>query len=105
MEEIYRGRHLPAYAQIVLVDAEDPASLPEWPTGEEAAVLGPKGLAVATAPTTGDTLVEVRIYRGPGDPGGSLCLAGAITVGARGLRVGEPVADYIDLPWPPGPVA
>jgi hypothetical protein len=100
MEEIYGGKILAMYAQVALFDAEDGESYPQWETGDERVILGPKGIAVATAP---DARIDVRAYSGDGNPGGNKILSAVIQVGNRGLLVGNvAAADITELPWPAG---
>ncbi len=103
MQQILEGKFFALYSQIALIDAEDPDAYPEWKTGEENAVLGPKGVVIATQ---GDIKVDVIVYRGLGNPGGTLCSSGKILVGGQGLIVGNEVAaDTARLEWPSGKTA
>jgi hypothetical protein len=100
MQQIHQKQVFALYAQIALFDAEDQDSYPQWETGTEEVIFGPKGVAVATA---GDTYVDVVVYKGQGSPGGRLCGSGEILVGKRGLLVGNvPAADITPLEWSSG---
>ncbi len=100
MRKIFEGEFFTLYSQVALFDAEDHDSYPQWETGEENSVFGPKGVVVATQ---GDIKVDVAVYNGLGNPGGSLCSSGEILVGEKGLIVGNEVAaDTVKLNWPSG---
>ena len=103
MQKIYSGKHLPIYAQIGLFDAEDPDAYPEWQTGDENVIIGAKGVAVATAPTTGQTYVDVEVYHGR-NAAWSPMSAGEIQIGVQGILVGEAGCDYARIPWKAGKV-
>jgi hypothetical protein len=103
VQQIFEGEFFALYSQIALIDAEDPDSYPQWETGEENAILGPKGVVVATQ---GDIKVGVVVYNGLGNPGGILCSSGEILVGEQGLFVGNEVAsDTAPLEWTSGKTA
>ena len=55
---LYSSKVYALYAQVALFDAESEKAYPEWETGTEAAVLGLRGVVVATA---SDTEVEVIV--------------------------------------------
>jgi hypothetical protein len=57
-DTLYTGSVYALYAQVALFDAEGGDSYPEWETGTEDAVFGPRGIAVATA---GDTEIEIVV--------------------------------------------
>jgi hypothetical protein len=97
---LYSGKVYALHAQVALFDAEDADSYPQWKTGTEDAVLGPKGVAVATA---SDTEIEVTVYKGKRASDEILCISGEIQVGDQGLVVGNIVSgDFAQLAWPPG---
>lgn len=99
-DTLYSGSVYALYAQVALFDAEGEDSYPEWETGTENAVLGPRGIAVATA---GDTEIEVVVCSDKGDHNGIFCISGEILVGNQGLVVGNVVsANLVQIPWPPG---
>ncbi len=105
MQEIYKGRHSVQYSQVALFDAEDTDSYPIFETGEEAAILGAKGVAVATA---NDREIEIVAYQGKTDPAtsGFHILSGEIQVGALGLIVGNEItADTAQISYPSGKTA
>lgn len=100
MEELLRERFLAHYYQIALADYQGPEAYPQWITGEEEAILGPKGVAVAT-PT--DSYIETIVFRGEEIIDGIELISGVIEVGNAGLFVGnETSASYKILPWPSG---
>ncbi len=100
MQEIYKGKHLVQYSQVALFDAEDVDSYPQFETGEEPAILGDKGVAVATV---NDTDVEITVYKGTAESGLVHILSGEIQVGNEGLIVGnETTADTAQVSYPPG---
>ena len=103
MEELYRGKHLPVHAQVMLVDAEDPQRWPEWKTGEEEVLFGPTGIIVATAPSIGHTYIDIIVSRGNTQAVALPGVSGQIRVGREGLLAGAEVADVVHLAWPPGP--
>jgi hypothetical protein len=100
-EALFTGRVYALYAQVALLDAEDKNSYPQWQTGDEHAVVGSKGIVVATAP---DLEIEVVVKKKEAiEPDGLLCTTGQIEVGKQGLIVGNIVsADFAHLPWPSG---
>lgn len=99
MAELYGGTHYALYAQVALWDHGDPNSYPEWFTGEEPAVVGERGVAVATAE---DADVAVRVLEAEA-PAGSPVAEGTISVGDEGLDVGNLVAaDVAHVEWPGG---
>jgi len=99
-DTLYTGSVYALYAQVALFDAEGEDSYPEWKTGTEEAVLGPRGIAVATA---GDTEIEVVVSSGQENVSGMLCISGEIQVGHGGLVVGNVVAaNLVQIPWPSG---
>jgi len=99
MREIYRRPVRSFYSQVWLVDSEDPSGWPvEW-RQDDLFVLGPKGVAVGVAE---DSTVEVAVYVGHGDPGGSLLVAGEIAVGRHGVTVGTPTGVESAVPVAPG---
>jgi hypothetical protein len=94
------------YGQIALFDAQASDAYPEWLTGDEAAAIGPRGIAVATA---GDVDVEVIVYdlqdedAGSARVIGSSRISGIIEVGNQGLLVGNvPASDLFEIEWPTG---
>jgi hypothetical protein len=98
--ELIRKKFLALNYQIALVDFEDPNSYPQWITGEENAVLGPKGIAVAT-PSDGD--IETIVLWGEGGIIGTELISGIISVGKKGLFVGNEIsASYTIISWPTG---
>jgi hypothetical protein len=100
-EILYTGRVFALHAQVALFDAEDDNSYPQWETGTEEAIFGPKGVAVATA---ADRDVEVTVQRGA-KPDGMPRISGEIEVGNQGLIVGNIVSgDFAQLEWSPGKV-
>lgn len=100
MREIMRGKFFALYAQIELFDIESPDDYPEWVTGNETAVINPKGVVVSTL---GDTLVNVIVYEGEEVADGTEYISGVIHVGSKGLQVGNVIAEsYSLLPWPAG---
>lgn len=102
MQKIYKGEHLVQYSQVALFDAEDSNSYPIFETGEEAAILGAKGIAVATA---NDTEIEIVVYQGKtkSAPSEFQILSGDIQVGKQGLIVGnETTADTAKISYPSG---
>jgi hypothetical protein len=104
MKELYRGSHWPGYYQFVLLDAEDPEH-PQWPTGEEIAVGGPKGVAVTTGVGPKESsggLVELIVYAAPGRPPGVLRFEQDLIVGSEGLLIGDAEGAYATIPWPAG---
>ncbi len=86
---IFSGMISAEYAQLGLFDAEDPNAYPEWETGEENVVFGPRGIAVSAAPSE-DVWVVVHT-RGPVHET-ILAASGDIEVGDEGLIVGNQVA-------------
>jgi hypothetical protein len=99
-DTLYTGSVYALHAQVALFDAEGEDSYPEWETGTEDAVLGPRGIAVATA---GDTEIEVVVCSDKKNLSGILCISGEISVGNQGLIVGNVVAaNLAQIPWPPG---
>ena len=105
MYKIYKGQHLVQYSQVALFDAEDSNSYPIFETGEEAAVLGDKGVTVATA---NDTEIEIVVYQGKMEsaPSGFHILSGEIQVGKQGLIIGnETTADTAQISYPSGKAA
>jgi hypothetical protein len=102
MQEIYKGRHSVQYSQVALFDAEDSNSYPIFETGEEAAILGAKGVAVATA---NDTEIDIVVYQGKTEsaPSRFHILSGEIQVGKQSLIVGnETTADTAQISYPSG---
>ncbi len=94
----FRARAL--YGQVALIDAEDPNSYPQWETGEEALVFGPKGVAVAAKI---DQLIEITLLQQAAPSVGVLYGSGDILVGDRGLVIGNEVASTTKIvPWPAG---
>jgi hypothetical protein len=102
MKEILRERFLAHYYQIALLDAEGPGSYPEWITGEEAAVIGPKGVIIATP---SDKYIETIIITAEKFNEENEIISGEIIIGSRGLLVGNVTsASYRIIPWPPGKI-
>ena len=104
MHDTYRFVILSLYAQIVLLDAQNSAAYPEWTTGDEKAVYTKNGIAVATA---GDSNIEVIIKenRGVSDENLYPCLSAIITIGEKGLLVGNiPSGNVNSVPWMAGDV-
>jgi hypothetical protein len=99
-DTLYAGSVYALHAQVALLDAEGEDSYPEWKTGTEEAVLGPRGIAVATA---GDTEIEIVVCSDKENVSGIPCISGMILVGYRGLLVGNvAAANLVRIPWPPG---
>lgn len=101
-ELIFTGKILALYGQISLIDAEDISSYPQWETGEEFAVIGPKGIAVAALI---DHLIEVSIFKNQKNDDDVLYFSGSFFVGNCGLLIGNEVAGFREtIPWPKGVV-
>ncbi|MGB8214143.1 MAG: hypothetical protein WCE68_11340 [Anaerolineales bacterium] len=99
-EVLYRGKALALYNQVMLIDAEDIDAYPQWSTGIENAILGPKGVAVSAL---GDTQVEIIIYKGNTVVESTLYISGEIEIGKSGLIVGNEIAGTSErIPWPSG---
>src|SRR3954451_13734474 len=98
---------LPLHAQVALLDASW-QDYPEWQDGNEDVAVGSGGFAVATRPdvddlATGTVRVDVQI---DGQPDGMrLVHNGAMTVGAKGILVGNFEAGVMPIELPPGPWA
>ena len=102
MAEIYRGKHYVLYSQVALYDAEASDSYPEFETGEEAAIIAPKGIAVAAK---NDQEAEIIVYQGQVQLNdvSVLVISGEIEVGSKGLIVGNEVtADTAEIVWQAG---
>ncbi len=99
---LYDGTIFPFYAQLALLDVESMAegNYPQFQTGYENVLFGPKGVVVATMP---DTDVAVTIY-GHKVPMPEMVLVGRgeIEVGDEGLVLGTPVSQDDYFPWDPG---
>jgi len=108
--ELFDGRVMAAYAQVGIADAEDPDSYPQWDqqTALGAFVTGERGIAVSAAL---DADVDVRVlgsWKGDDLKEGEiveehLLTSVQITVGNRGVWVGNVTMDFARLWWPPGP--
>jgi hypothetical protein len=99
-EILYKGKALALYGQVALIDAEDTDAYPEWITGAEIAVFGPKGVAVSVL---GDAQVEILVYKGTTEIKGVLYKSGEIAIGGSGLIVGNEIAGTAErIPWPNG---
>jgi hypothetical protein len=100
MKELLREKFKAHYYQIGLVDVEGPDAYPLWESGEESAVVGPKGIAVATP---SDGYVETIILTGKGSVDGVELASCVIDVGHSGLWVGnETSASSKVFAWPVG---
>jgi hypothetical protein len=100
MEELHRGSVFTLHAQVGLYDLEDPDSYPQWDGRAAPAIIGEKGVAVATAEAI---FAEVAVLSGDQDPAGILCISGTISVGHEGLEVGNVPASTLALvSWPAG---
>lgn len=100
MEEILKEKFLAHYFQVGLVDAEGPDAYPQWETGEEDAILGPRGVVVSTP---SDGYIETIVLKGEGGLDSAELISGVIEVGNAGLFVGnETSASFKIIPWPPG---
>jgi hypothetical protein len=100
MIEILREKFLAHYYHVALIDHEAPDAYPQWETGEEAAIAGPKGVVVAT-PT--DRYIETIVLSGEGRVTGMEIITGTIEVGQAGLSVGNEIsASYQIISWPAG---
>ena len=103
MRELFRGVAFSLYSQVALIDAEDKDSYPQWKTGEEPVVFGPKGVAV---PVMGDEQIEMVVCTDSVKGGFLEWASGEIEVGAQGLLVGNiPAATVFSVPWPAGLLA
>ena len=97
---LFSGDITAAYAQLGLYDAEDAESYPQWETGEEPILFGPKGVAVSVQ-LDADVSVEVHTTRPIRNR--QLIGSGVIEIGANGLVVGNEVAgSYEELDFRPG---
>jgi hypothetical protein len=97
---LFSGGITAAYAQLGLYDAEDADSYPQWETGEEPILFGPKGVAVSVQL---DAEVSVEVHTARPIRNRHLIGSGAIEIGADGLVVGNEVAgSYEELDFPPG---
>jgi len=101
-ELIFTGKILALYGQISLIDAEDVNSYPQWETGEEIAIIGPKGVAVSTLI---DHQIEVLIFTDQKNADGILYFSGSFYIGNCGLLIGNEAAGIQErIPWPKGVV-
>jgi hypothetical protein len=99
-EVIFKGNAMAYYGQVMLIDAEDKESYPEWVTGSEIAVLGPKGVAVSVLL---DALVEILVVQGDSHFEGILYNSGEIMIGNCGIIVGNEIAAMsYRIAWPSG---
>lgn len=98
---LYEGRISASYFQVALFDAHVKGSYPEWKTGKERIVVGPRGIVVALET---DAEVEVVACRGVGEPEAfELCVSAEIVVGDSGVLIGNvPSGNTKHLDWPPG---
>jgi hypothetical protein len=80
----------PYYAQIALIDPDEPDSYPQWSTGQESVVFGEFGVAVATRPDEeGNVAIEVWTGEVPRTSGLRLLAQGSIRASAGHLAVGS----------------
>ena len=91
MAQIYAGKHLSHYAQVVLVDASTDYAIPEWDTSagaNELFVADSSGLAIATA---SNTKIEIFVCTDVLDVASNLSKIGEcdIMVGGSGIIVGD----------------
>lgn len=101
-ELIFNKKIMALYGQVSLIDAEDVNSYPQWETGEEIAIIGPKGVAVSALI---DHQIEVLIYKGQKKDVGIFYFSGSFFVGNFGLLVGNEAAGVQDtILWPKGEV-
>ncbi len=97
---LFSGDITAAYAQLGLYDAQDADSYPQWETGEEPILFGPKGVAVSVQL---DAEVSVEVHTARPVRNRHLIGSGVIEVGGGGLVVGNEVAgSYEELDFPPG---
>lgn len=89
---ISEGKIYGLYSQVALFDAETKDSYPQWKTGDEDIVFGPRGAVVATAT---DQPIEVLVCRGRGSPEHVLCVSGEILIGNQGFIVGNLTAETL----------
>jgi len=95
MGKLYSGTILSLYGQVGIWDVEDTTSYPQWVTGLENAVIGPKGIAIATK---ADTLVDITISTDTPPELPEPLLQGYLFVGSKGLQVGNvPAAQIVTL--------
>jgi len=101
MEElIFTGKVTALYGQVSLVDAEDVNSYPQWETGEEIVIIGPKGVVVSALI---DHQIEISVYKGHEKEKGIFYFSGSFSVGNFGLLVGNEAAGFQEMiPWPKG---
>lgn len=98
---LYEGSIFSTHAQVGLYDVQYAfeGSYPEFETGEEEVVFGPRGVVVATAP---DVDLAIAVYmREARCPDLKLIASGKIDVGDKGLAVGNVSVDH-NFPWPEG---
>ena len=82
-----------------------PDAYPEWIIGDERAVFGNHGIAIATAE---DTNIEVIIRTGEDVSDENLypCISSMINIGQEGLLVGNiPSGNINKIPWKSGDIS
>jgi hypothetical protein len=100
LNELYKGTIYSLYEQILLLDNETTYDHVRMRTGSESVAFGPYGVVVAAK---GDQKIEVIVLQGEGEPKHKLCVTGQISVGNKGLLVGNVVAaDTATFNWPKG---
>jgi hypothetical protein len=100
LKELLSGSFYSLYEQILLIDDETIGDHVQMRTGSESVAFGPYGVVVATK---GDQKIEVVVFIGNGEPDHKLCVTGQISVGNKGLLVGNVVAaDTANVNWPRG---
>jgi hypothetical protein len=87
MSQIYNGKHLAHYAQVMLFDPNAEGSIPEWGDNESFASSA-SGLCIATS---NNAEIEVYIYDSETDVSSNFSKIGEhdIAVGNSGFRVGD----------------
>jgi len=94
---------VPLHAQVALLDASW-QDYPEWQSGNEDVAVGPGGFAVATRPDVdalGAHTIRVDVHRDTRPDGMRLVHRGALTVGAKGILVGN-LAGEVPIELSPG---
>lgn len=85
----------PLYGQVSIADSET-AHVPEWVTGDEAAVASPTALLVATRPDCAGDVV-IKVYAGEGLGEGELVFGGQLQVPSGRLEFGSITASVREV--------
>lgn len=91
-EVLFEVKVYSLHSQVGLFDADAKDAYPQWKTGNENIVFGPRGAVVATAT---DQSIEVFVCQGKGSPEHVLCVSGEILLGDHGFIIGNVASEHV----------